>query len=211
LTHFLAEGTFVVLIQDEFWRPSPFSLTNQFGLVWLTAGWPVWASQGEPVEAAWRRVRSAWCREYWVIYRGPGFLAVVWFGSLPTPFPLLSVYKLVRRRTGRLRKRDKLLTGEGRKGGGPESYDRKKAWSSINHSILSGLAYYNYNPRRICRKKATLIDLSFHDQHPHGRQSSICNPLHDGNIAVTSWRKYLMMIILGYVVIKYLTNHYPAV
>ncbi len=36
-----------------------------------------------------------WCRqnlfmgytkEYWVIYRGPGFLAVVWFGSAPTHF-----------------------------------------------------------------------------------------------------------------------------
>ncbi len=31
-------------------------------------------------------------REYWIIYRGTGFLAVVWFGSLPTPSPpLLSV------------------------------------------------------------------------------------------------------------------------
>ncbi len=26
-------------------------------------------------------------REYWMIYRGPGFLAVVWFGSSPTPPP----------------------------------------------------------------------------------------------------------------------------
>jgi hypothetical protein len=32
------------------------------------------------------------CREYWMIYRRPGFLAVVWFGSSPTPFfPLPSV------------------------------------------------------------------------------------------------------------------------
>ncbi len=31
---------------------------------------------------------SAVGREYWVIYRGPGFLAVLWFGSSPTPFPL---------------------------------------------------------------------------------------------------------------------------
>ncbi len=28
-------------------------------------------------------------RQYWMIYRGPGFLAVVWFGSTPTPFSLL--------------------------------------------------------------------------------------------------------------------------
>jgi hypothetical protein len=27
--------------------------------------------------------------EYWMIYRGPGFLAVVWFGSTPTSFPPL--------------------------------------------------------------------------------------------------------------------------
>ncbi len=37
-----------------------------------------------------------------------------------------------------LRKRDNLLTGEGREGGrGAESYDPMKAWSSMNHSILS--------------------------------------------------------------------------
>ncbi len=31
---------------------------------------------------------SASLREHWMIYRGPGFLAVVWFGSLPNPSPL---------------------------------------------------------------------------------------------------------------------------
>ncbi len=73
-------------------------------------------------------------REYWLIYRGPGYLAVVWFGSSPTP-----VSKLDRRHTGRLRKRDNFLTGEGGRGGWPrgKSYDRKEAWSSIIHSILS--------------------------------------------------------------------------
>ncbi len=42
-------------------------------------------------------------REYWIIYRGPGFLAVVWYGSFPTPIPPLSRQKA---RPGRLRKRD---------------------------------------------------------------------------------------------------------
>ncbi len=28
-------------------------------------------------------------REYWIIYRGPGFIAIVWFGSSPNPFPPL--------------------------------------------------------------------------------------------------------------------------
>ncbi len=48
-----------------------------------------------------------WCiwiaREYWKIYRGPDFLAVIWFGSSPTPFSMLA-----RWHTGRLRKRDNL-------------------------------------------------------------------------------------------------------
>ncbi len=44
-------------------------------------------------------------REYWMIYRGPGFLAVVWFGSSHTPTPS-SVAMLDRRHTGSLRKRD---------------------------------------------------------------------------------------------------------
>ncbi len=51
--------------------------------------------------------------------------------------------KLDRRQTGKLRKRDKLLTGEGewgRRGAGP--CDRKKAWSSINHSTLSGYTFF---------------------------------------------------------------------
>ncbi len=56
----------------------------------------------------------------------------------PSPPPYSPVSKLDRRHTGRLL--DNLLTGEGggEEGGrGAESYDRKKAWSSINHSILS--------------------------------------------------------------------------
>ncbi len=50
------------------------------------------------------------------------------------------VIKHDRRYTGRQRKRDSLLMGEEGWGGGrgAESYDQKKAWSSINHSILSG-------------------------------------------------------------------------
>jgi hypothetical protein len=59
------------------------------------------------------------------------------------PHSPLPVIKLDRRYTGRARKRDKLLTGERGEGGGrgAESYDRKKARSSIKHSILSAQAY----------------------------------------------------------------------
>jgi hypothetical protein len=70
-----------------------------------------------------------------MIYRGLGFLPVVSCGSSPTPSPL-PVIKLDRRHIGRLRKRDNLLTGDGGGGGGKaKSYDGKKAWSSINHSV----------------------------------------------------------------------------
>ncbi len=34
-----------------------------------------------------RGVELRCTREYWMIYRGPGFLAVIWFGSFPTSSP----------------------------------------------------------------------------------------------------------------------------
>jgi hypothetical protein len=57
-----------------------------------------------------------------MIYREPGFLAVVWFGSFPVPSPPSPVSKLDRRRTRRLRKRRKRdnLLREGREGVGEE-------------------------------------------------------------------------------------------
>ena len=59
-------------------------------------------------------------------------------GSSPTPSPPPPVSTLDRRHSGRLRKWDSLLTGWGVGGGvGAKPYDSKKAWSSINDSILS--------------------------------------------------------------------------
>ncbi len=70
-------------------------------------------------------------------YRGPACLAIVWYGSSPTPSVLPY--------SPRLRKRDNLLTGEGGKGGGrgAESYDHKKTWSSINLYKLYGWVWIN--------------------------------------------------------------------
>jgi hypothetical protein len=68
-----------------------------------------------------------------------------------SPHPAVS--KLHRRYTGRLRKRNNLLTGGGglEGGRGPENYtSAKKAWSSINHSILSGA------PVSVCNKALAL-------------------------------------------------------
>jgi hypothetical protein len=68
-----------------------------------------------------------------MVYREPGFLAIILFGY---PFlPLFNFNKLDQRDTGRLRKRDNLLVREG-----GWAYDSRKAWPSINHSILSAPA-----------------------------------------------------------------------
>ena len=64
-------------------------------------------------------------REYWMTYRGPGFL--------PRP-PPPTIFRLpVCRRSSLLT----AVTGEG-SGRGAKSYDREKAWPSFNHPILSG-------------------------------------------------------------------------
>ncbi len=78
-------------------------------------------------------------REYWIIYRGPGFLAVVWFGSLLTfshhPLPSVSCLSYL---VWLVCRRSSLLT-EGGEGGGrvTKSYNCEKAWPSINHLILA--------------------------------------------------------------------------
>jgi hypothetical protein len=72
------------------------------------------------------------------IYRGPGFLAVVWFGSSFTPSPPPPSESS----TGDWRG----LEGGGGPGGeGTKSYAGEKAWSSINYSILSDFYYIVYS------------------------------------------------------------------
>ncbi len=81
-------------------------------------------------------IAITYCPEYWMIYRGPGFLVVGWFASTPT-FSPSPVSKLDQRHTGRL-KMTPCWQG-GRSGRGAESCDHKKAWFSMHHSILSGV------------------------------------------------------------------------
>ncbi len=71
-------------------------------------------------------------REYWMIYRGTGFLTVLGFGSSPSPPPLSWLLSLP------VCRRWSLQTEEGGGGGARSSYNVEKAWSSINHSILFG-------------------------------------------------------------------------
>ncbi len=56
---------------------------------------------------------TIWDREYWMIYRLSGFLAIVRIGSSVSTCTPSPVRKLDRRHTERLRKRDNLLIGEG--------------------------------------------------------------------------------------------------
>jgi hypothetical protein len=72
-----------------------------------------------------------------MIYRGPSFLRS--YDSAPRP-PLPLYPRAATHR--KMKKRDMLLTGEGEGGGcGAESYDDRKAWTSINNSILSAFFY----------------------------------------------------------------------
>jgi hypothetical protein len=75
-------------------------------------------------------------REYWMTYRGPSFFVVEWFGS--PPVSKLSLFlSLPACRRSSLSSLLAYWGGEGEGGGvRTKSYDREKAWSSINRSIL---------------------------------------------------------------------------
>ncbi len=75
-------------------------------------------------------------REYWMIYRGSGFLAVGWFGSSNLhPPPVSKLYFFLSLPVCHW---SSLRTGEGGGGrGGAKSYDSVKAWSSMINSVLS--------------------------------------------------------------------------
>ncbi len=79
-------------------------------------------------------------REYWMIYRWPAFSRSCDLAPRPPPPPSLPSVKFDWRQTGRLRKRDNMLTENGWGGGGARTKlnFRQKARSSINHSILAG-------------------------------------------------------------------------
>ncbi len=96
-------------------------------------------------------------KEYWMIYRGPSFSRDKKnLAPRPPPNPLLSSVNSTQR-TGRRRKRDNLLTGEGGGRGSSRSriIRRKKARSSVDHSILSG---YGGRPVIGCAGSFTRVD-----------------------------------------------------
>ncbi len=76
-------------------------------------------------------------REYWMIYRGPGFLAVVFFCSMPMhPSPPLPSVNLTGDTQEDWERKTTCWAGVE---GGAKSSERKKAWSSINRSKISDI------------------------------------------------------------------------
>ncbi len=115
-------------------------------------------------------------RDYWMIYRRPGFLAVVDFGSSPTHLSSASCLSF-----------SFFLCVAGRaywRGGGvgeePNAYDNERAWSSINHSILSGwkdiIHYIQFTcwpwaevySMQLCRKPMQAVPIQLLTQYGRG-------------------------------------------
>ncbi len=108
-----------------------------------------------------------------MIYRGPGFLAAVWFGSsLPPPPASKQARPATHRQTEKERPVADVRWGEGG-GRRAESYDCKTARSSINHSILC-----NWN-------------------NLGGKHASTCLPKGAGGGAARRARCYLHMSFLN--------------
>ncbi len=121
LTNMLVSMTFLFVEESIFPRQSPPAPFWQLKCIMTTFFWP----PPPKFSMVWVHLR-----EYWMIYRGPGFLVVEWFGSSPTTPPpppsrqqllsLSSVFLCVACRDNR-------------------SYDYEKAWPSITiqHTLCS--------------------------------------------------------------------------
>ncbi len=111
-------------------------------------------------------------REFWMIYRGPGFHAILWFGSSSTPSPLSSKQIVSLSQSSCVSPVE--LTGrwgKGWYGGGAKSYDIEKAWSLINHPILSA----EYGHTGYCRSLRKVI--YYRGQSTHTFMHIICNTI----------------------------------
>ncbi len=71
----------------------------------------------------------AFRREYWMIYRGPGFLIVVWFGFSPHPLPSVSCLFYTRSSSV-----STVELTNGRRRGRSQIIRWRENMSSINHS-----------------------------------------------------------------------------
>ncbi len=125
------------------------------GCIHLTASYNKWVN--ESVESCsigpeTFALAAAFVPESIMIYRRPGFLAVLWFGSSPIPFPLLLPWDGQVVYLSQSSCMSPHVLTDRKKGGGegwarnfekPNHTTTRKP--SINHSILSDL-YYKYRP-----------------------------------------------------------------
>ncbi len=117
-------------------------------------------------------IRRVLYREYWMIIEGQssrGRMILLLAHPIPSS-PVSNLDRLTHRKT---KKKRQLADGRGREGGGgqgAEPWDRKKAWSSKNHSILSGprffLSVHSYILIPLCcQKQFTFTSLKFHSKY----------------------------------------------
>ncbi len=101
-------------------------------------------------------------REYWMIYRGPGFLAVLWFGSTSTPSLPSSVSMIHLRHTGRQKKRDNQrdkrgvapqLTVETEVNGGRKKYK----WRGPSLVGSLGFSFFTAKQKLVCLSRSLFI------------------------------------------------------
>jgi hypothetical protein len=153
-------------------------------------------ASSDTVESEWRQMKQCWIKyiqnqgkldkkhsqiistlitvvyrytgEYWMIYRGPGFLGAVWFDSSPTPYPPLQSasclsFPVILCVPNRAHWRERWVGGGGREA---KSDDCEEVWPSINHSILSAVHCHLWSTLkcscirekyRFCRISGTFI------------------------------------------------------
>jgi hypothetical protein len=75
------------------------------------------------------------CREYWMIYRGLGFLVIEWFSSSPNPHSLVSELSLFL--SIPVCRRSSWMTGEGRQVWGRNQIIRRRESHVLYRSFIT--------------------------------------------------------------------------
>ncbi len=108
-------------------------------------------------------------REYWIIYRGPSFLAVVWFGSSPIPYT-----PLFRQQVVSLSQSSCMSPGEDTKGSGGgvgEEPNHTTARNPVSQGLQRDVVYLGWPiaPLYICPKSGGWGEISANEYScPHG-------------------------------------------
>jgi hypothetical protein len=151
MMHYEAAAAICALFSVQLW--CTMRQPRQFAH-WARRGTKVWPRRDSDTVIWPSRSATGITREYWIIYRGPSFLAVIWFGSSPiasrVPTPSRQYCKLDRWHTDC--EWETICWRKGDEGGvGAKSYDGKKVWFAINYSRLSG-----YSSKKNCYHRSNI-------------------------------------------------------